>query len=234
METSPDRRGLLRLLALVFGGVCGGAGLGTLLETVVGLATMRGQLDPVDPEKFNPSARSVAYTKSVWRRAGGLPEGLDFAEDTLFDHKVRRLHVGWAFAEDAIVHWRPRGSLRSIARQFYRYGTGRGKCGIDAAGFQYNIRNAVLLMLSALGPLVLPATAIVPGALFLYFYVWTFHRKATRIARHTKRWTAYPLCMMVMWVVLCSNTLGYVVGCQRKRRDQVKRRHQKRVRLAEA
>lgn len=32
MESSPDRRGLLRLLALVFGGVCGGAGLGTLLD----------------------------------------------------------------------------------------------------------------------------------------------------------------------------------------------------------
>ena len=206
----------------------------SLLETVVGLATMRGQLDPVDPERFNPSARSVAYTKDVWRRAGGLPEGLDFAEDTLFDHRVRKLGVGWAFAENAIVHWRPRGSLRSIAKQFYRYGTGRGQCGIGAAEFQYNIRNAALLMLSALGPVVLPVAAIVPATLFFYFYVWTFHRKARRIARRTKRWTAYPLCLIVMWVVLCSNTIGYLVGCRRKRRGRKERPHQGDVRLAEA
>jgi glycosyltransferase involved in cell wall biosynthesis len=206
----------------------------SLLETVVGLATMRGQLAPVDPETFNPSARSVAYTKEVWHRAGGLPEGLDYAEDTLFDHKVRLLGVGWAFAQDAIVHWRPRGSLRSIARQFYRYGTGRGQCGIGAAEFQYNIRNATLLALSALGPMVLPAAAVVPAALFLYFYVWTFHRKARRIARHTKRWTAYPLCLIVMWVVMGSNTLGYLVGCRRRRTGAIAWHDRGEVRLAEA
>ncbi|MDO8632522.1 MAG: glycosyltransferase [Phycisphaerales bacterium] len=48
----------------------------SLLEQVVGLATMRGQLDPIDPATFNPSGRSMAYTKPLWRRAGGWPAWL--------------------------------------------------------------------------------------------------------------------------------------------------------------
>ncbi|MCH8199242.1 MAG: glycosyltransferase [Chloroflexi bacterium] len=120
----------------------------SLLEEVVGLATMRGQLDPVDPDRFNPSARSLACTKALWRRVGGWPEWLGFSEDTLFDHKVRRLGAGWCFVEDAVVHWRPRRSLRSIARQFFNYGTGRGQTRIGSADAAYNIRNAVLVLIT--------------------------------------------------------------------------------------
>ena len=52
-----------------------------------------------------------------------------------------------------------------------------------------------------------------------YFYVWTFHRKAARIARRTRQVLAYPLCMAVMWVVLASNLLGYLVGSWQRWRD---------------
>ncbi len=120
----------------------------SLLEKVVGLATMRGQLERVQPETFNPSARSMALKKSLWERAGGWPEWIHFSEDTLFDHKIRRMSVGWRFAGDAVVHWRPRGTLRAIAKQFYNYGTGRGHTQIDAAGYLYDIRNLSLLLIA--------------------------------------------------------------------------------------
>ena len=120
-----------------------------LFERVVGLATMRGQLDPVSPDSFNPSARSLALTKALWQRAGGWPEWIDFSEDTLFDHKVRRMEIGWRFAGDAVVHWRPRGSWRSLARQFYHYGLGRGHTRIDAAGYSDASRHIFTLLLAA-------------------------------------------------------------------------------------
>ncbi len=192
----------------------------SLLEEVVGLATMRGQLDPVSPELFNPSARSMAYTKALWSRAGGWPEWVRFSEDTLFDHKIRRMGVGWRFVEDAIVHWRPRTSIRSIARQFYNYGTGRGQTQIGASDFAYNLRN----MLIVLGVAGLCAVtwwfALLLIGVLGYFYVWTFHDKAARIARRTGRSAAYPLCMLVMWVVLASNTTGYLVGSFQRWRDR--------------
>ena len=198
----------------------------TLLEAVAGLATMRGQLEPVCPETFNPSARSMACTKALWSRAGGWPEWLCFSEDTLFDHKVRRMAVGWRFAGDALVHWRPRGSIRAIARQFYNYGTGRGHTQIGASDFVYHLRNIFLVLLT--GGLCLATKWVVPFLLLLlgYFYVWTFHHKAVRIARETGHIIAYPLCFCVMWVVLASHLVGYLVGSWQRWRDRDRYRRQ--------
>jgi hypothetical protein len=192
----------------------------TLLEEVVGLATMRGQLEPVRPDTFNPSGRSMAYTKQVWSRAGGWPEWIDFSEDTLFDLKMRRLNVAWRFAEDAVVSWRPRSTLRGIAKQFYAYGTGRGHTQIGAADFVHNLRNVVILL--GIIVLCLASVWIVPVAIgvALYFYVWTFHGKAIHVAWRTGRWSAYPLCLLVVWITLFSNLAGYLVGSVQRWKNQ--------------
>lgn len=191
----------------------------SLLETVVGLATMRGQLDRINPESFNPSARSMACTKRLWQRAGGWPEWLCFSEDTLFDHRVRALGAKWHVAEDAVVLWRPRASWRAVARQFYNYGTGRGHTQIGARSFAYNIRNLVCCALVA--GLTAVTTWAFAGLAFLlaYFYVWTFHRKAVRVSRAVGMWRAYPLCLLVMWVVLFTNLAGYLIGSWQRWRD---------------
>lgn len=191
----------------------------SLLERVVGLATMRGQLDPVDPATFNPSGRSMAYTKELWKRAGGWPEWLGFSEDTLFDHKLRRMNARWRFAGDAVVHWRPRTTLRNVARQFYNYGTGRGHTQIGAADFAYNLQNVAFLGLASALCFVTPVALVLASSFFFYFYVWTFHAKARRIAHRARNWRAYPLTILVMWVVLASNLLGYVVGSRQRRRN---------------
>ncbi len=193
----------------------------SLLESVVGLATMRGQLEPFNPKSFNPSARSVAFTKELWGRAGGWPEWLRFSEDTLFDETVRSLGARWAFADDAVVYWRPRGSLRSIAKQFYGYGTGRGHTQINAVSFRYNLRNIGILFVTGLAALATDMAWVALLGELAYFYGWTFHGKAHRIARRTGRWSAYPLTLLVMNVVLFSNLAGYLVGTWQRRRSRV-------------
>ncbi len=192
----------------------------SLLEEVVGLATMRGQLDPVDPDKFNPSARSMALTKALWTRAGGWPEWISFSEDTLLDHKIRQMDVGWAFAGDAVVRWRPRRSLPAIARQFHNYGTGRGHTQIDAAGYLYDVRNGLLFAGTAVASLWTVWALPLLVAIFGYFYVWAFHHKAMRVARRAGRWPAYPLCLCVMWVIIAVNITGFLAGSWQRQRDQ--------------
>jgi len=189
----------------------------SLLERVVGLATMRGQLDPIDPATFNPSGRSVAYTKRLWSQAGGWPEWVNFSEDTLFDHRVRALGACWKFAGDAVVHWRPRTCLRKIAKQFYHYGTGRGHTQIDAPSFRYNLRNVAVAIATAIACLWTPWFALPLVAELSYFYVWTFHEKARRIMERSERRIAYPLALVVLWTVMAFNTLGYVVGTTQRR-----------------
>jgi len=192
----------------------------SLTEQVVGLATMRGQLEPVDPTTFNPSARSMAFSKALWARAGGFPEWVRFSEDTLFDHKVRRLGVRCDFAPEAVVHWRPRRSFRSIARQFFFYGTGRGHTQIDAASFRYNLRNAALLLSASITSVIQPWLWPLAAMILLYFYVWAFRAKASAIARHTKRTVAFPLTILVMWIVQASHLAGYLVGSWQRIRSR--------------
>ena len=204
----------------------------TLLEQVVGLATMRGQLEPADPETFNPSARSMACTKALWSRAGGWPEWICFSEDTLFDHKVRRMKAGWRFAGDAIVHWRPRSSLRAVARQFYNYGTGRGHTQINSSSFTYNLRN--MLMCLTVTSLCFATLWALPflAALIAYFYIWAFHRKGVLIVSRTRQILAYLIHLCVCWVVLVSNVTGYLVGSWQRLRDRDRYRRRMEAYLA--
>jgi glycosyltransferase involved in cell wall biosynthesis len=194
----------------------------TLLEEVIGLATMRGQLAPIDPETFNPSGRSMAYRKDIWRRAGGWPEWLRFSEDTLFDLKLRRMRVGWRVAADALVYWRPRRNLRALARQFYFYGTGRGHTRIDAPSFHYNLRNLILVLFAA-GSCFLTVWGLpLMGAMFGYFFLWGLHPRAAAVARHTRRFVAYPLALVVLWTVQIAGTVGYLVGAWQRLHDKEK------------
>jgi glycosyltransferase involved in cell wall biosynthesis len=85
----------------------------------------------IDPARFLPSSRSVAFTKTAWAQAGGYPEWLDYCEDLLFDFAINAQAPdrpsGFVWAPEALVHFRPRTSLRSFWTQYYRYARGDGK-----------------------------------------------------------------------------------------------------------
>ena len=60
-----------------------------LFQTALAATTLPTR-DEIDPQKFLPSSRSVAFTKAAWSRAGGYPEWLDYCEDLLFDLRAQR------------------------------------------------------------------------------------------------------------------------------------------------
>lgn len=95
-------------------------------------ATVLPLRDEIDPQKFLPSSRSVAFTKDAWRAAGGYPEWLDYCEDLLFDFAINELgNVGqksaFHWSPDAVAYFRPRTSFASFWRQYYLYARGDGK-----------------------------------------------------------------------------------------------------------
>ena len=54
------------------------------------LGTQQKDID----SNFMPSARSMAFTKSIWKKAGGFPENMgNTAEDTLFNIKLSILAI---------------------------------------------------------------------------------------------------------------------------------------------
>jgi hypothetical protein len=128
-------------------------------------ATVLPLVGEIDPHRFLPSSRSVAFTKDAWARAGGYPEWLDYCEDLLFDFAINAQRpdrpTAFAWAPAAIVHFRPRTSLRAFWRQYYHYARGDGKA--DLWRKRHAIRYATYLV-------VLPA--LVGHAFCGFFARW--------------------------------------------------------------
>lgn len=90
-------------------------------------ATVLPLVDEIDATTFLPSSRSIAFKKSAWQQVGGYPEWLDYCEDLIFDLRLKESAPPFVFAPDALVFFRPRGSLSTFYKQYYLYARGDGK-----------------------------------------------------------------------------------------------------------
>ena len=91
----------------------------------------------VKPDRFMPSARSVAFRREAFERAGRYPEWLGIGEDMYLNHRMRDLDLRMDFAPHAVVYWRPRPSVRDTWLQYFRYARG------DAIAGMYGRRHAL-------------------------------------------------------------------------------------------
>lgn len=134
--------------------ICGGffvPDARTPFEVAMG-ATVLPAREDINPATFLPSSRSVAFRKEAWSAVDGYPEWLDYCEDLVFDLSLRDRGLSIAFAQEAVVHFRPRGTLRAFWRQYFRYARGDGKA--DLWRKRHAVRYATyasLVMLVVLG-----------------------------------------------------------------------------------
>lgn len=84
----------------------------------------------VDPERFMPSGRSVAFRRGSIEAAGGYPEWLAIGEDMWVDHRWRELAMDMRFVPDAVVRWRLRPTVRTTWIQYFRYARGDAQAGM--------------------------------------------------------------------------------------------------------
>jgi glycosyltransferase involved in cell wall biosynthesis len=101
----------------------------TVFEVAMG-ATVLPLQDEIDPDTFLPSSRSVAVRRETALALGGYPEWLDYCEDLVFDLRLKATQPPFAFAPQATVAFRPRGSLRAFYKQYYLYARGDGKANL--------------------------------------------------------------------------------------------------------
>lgn len=126
------------------------------------------------------TARSMAFTKDLWRRVGGFPESVLLGDDTWFDLEARKL-VTPAFPLRAKAHYRPQNSLASACRQMARYAASDGILGVRRARL---IRNATRCVVEIAAIALLPWTWIplaLVAAMMLHFAFepdWRFVRNA--------------------------------------------------------
>lgn len=70
---------------------------------------------------------NAGCTRAVWRQAGGFPEWLRAAEDTLFIRKLRKIGALFDLVPDAVVSHHMRSDVHSIFRQYFTYHRGSGR-----------------------------------------------------------------------------------------------------------
>ncbi len=104
----------------------------TAFERAAG-AVSAPALREVDPKRFLPSTRSVAFRRTAWERVRGFDEALAHNEDTPFALALKRSGARFHFEPEARVRWHPRGDLRSFFRQHRRFGLGDGESRVQGS-----------------------------------------------------------------------------------------------------
>jgi glycosyltransferase involved in cell wall biosynthesis len=140
------------------------------------------QIEEIDPGRFLPSSRSIAFRKSWWSRAGKYPEWLDHCEDLVFDMELRDAGARFEFSPAAVVDWDARPTLRAFARQYFLYGRGDGHAGLWPG--RHAIRYASYLLGAALIALAAATSSLIPVAVLAALaavYLSKFYRRVWRI-----------------------------------------------------
>lgn len=188
----------------------------TTIFEIAMAATVLPALADVNPEKFLPSSRSVAFLKSAWEDVGGYPEWLDYCEDLIFDFRLWARGYRFVFVPNAIVYFRPRSDLRAFFRQYYRYARGDGKADL------WRKRHAVryLTYLVAL-PLLLWLSLnkswlwVIPLTLGAAIMFWTPYKRlwpAIKPLPILHRLETFCLVPMIRVTGDIAKMLGYPVG----------------------
>ncbi len=167
---------------------------------------------------FVPSARSLGFTRDLWAEVGGFPEGLQFAEDTLFAEELFRRGHNPVFAPDAIVEWHPPHTLIQQARTMYDWGHGDGLQGLRSSHYRRLLLGSTgtLALLSAAAFLdrrLIPL-ALAPGAVFVI-------RSTRDKYRHMDGPSKFALIPIAAVNGALSSLVGFLAGRRRRKKKAV-------------
>jgi glycosyltransferase involved in cell wall biosynthesis len=180
------------------------------LQTCLAAVNFPVDAREVDPARFMPSARSVAFRRDAIEAAGGYPEWLAIGEDMWVNHRWRDLGLDMRFAPEAVVRWRLRGSLASTWQQYFRYARGDAQAGMypERHALRYGVYAGGLLAARSSGRL--PKALAAMGALA---YARTPLRRAwARLEDPGDRAAAVALVPALMAWIDAAKMSGYAAG----------------------
>jgi glycosyltransferase involved in cell wall biosynthesis len=197
-----------------------------VFEAAMG-ATVLPLRDEINPANFLPSSRSIAFRKSAWEAVDGYPEWLDYCEDLVFDLRLKQRFGSFAFAPDAVVDFRPRGSLEALFTQYYLYARGDGKA--DLWRKRHAIRYATYLV--AIPAILLLALYVHPLLILLYLpgaaiYLYQPYRRLPTVLKTLPevsprdRLRAIALIPVIRVVGDLAKMMGYPEGWRWRREVQ--------------
>lgn len=160
------------------------------------------------------TARSMAFTKRLWKLVGGFPETSLLNEDSGFDLCIRRTHKP-AFVRNAKALYRPQHTLKSAVVQLARYDFSDGAAGIRRPRF---FRNLMRCLAEVAALMLLPRTFVpLTGILLLEIYFafrlnWQGFRQVTSPLATAAR---LLYSFIVPWIVSWNYVAGAILKFNR-------------------
>lgn len=166
--------------------------------------------DKVDPESFLPATRSIAFTKKIWKKAGGFDERLSHNEDYAFAHALKKIHAKIVFARDAIVYWMPRDTFGSAYIMFLRFAYG------DAEARIFRLKVFLIFARYSLGLIILLLAILIQSKIIfimlllgIFVYIlWAINKNY----KYVREWQAIYLLPSFQFVSDAAVLIGTIQG----------------------
>jgi glycosyltransferase involved in cell wall biosynthesis len=183
----------------------------TVFEHAMG-ATVLPAREDVQADRFLPSSRSVLFRRAAWERAGRYPEWLDYCEDLVFDLALKRAGCRFAFAPEAAVWFRPRGSLASFFRQYFVYARGDGKADLWRTRHAIRYATYAFLVWATARPSTVKLGLLLVGA--MAYTRRPYQRLVPRLHNLSTRQAASAVALVPVIRLIgdVAKMLGYPVG----------------------
>jgi glycosyltransferase involved in cell wall biosynthesis len=150
-----------------------------------------------------------AFRRSVFERVGLFDPGAVTNEDAEINERLRASGGRIYQSRRIVVHYYPRSSLRSLARQYFRYGQGRARTVLKhrRASPRAMAPFGLTMFTLAATPLFPPAAAAVLG-----IYALATGAEAARVAWRERMPTAQPLVWLIFSVLHYAHGAGFAAG----------------------
>lgn len=178
-----------------------------------------------DSKTFLPSARSVAFSKSVWKQIGGFDESLERGgEDTKFFYECVKRNVKIIRSKKAFVNWVEMEDmdLKTIAKKFYVYAKGDGQASIwwhpKKQFSSHNIKISLVFIRYILGITITiwlylldPQLVIIPAFIFLIYLFYAIYKWRVIIKNWQSRlWL--PVIQIISDIQVMRGFLSGIIG----------------------
>lgn len=165
--------------------------------------------DKINKNEFLPATRSMAFRKNVWKKVGGFDEKLSHNEDYAFANKIKNLGLKTIFIKDAVVFWKPRGSIKNAFVMFLRFAYGDAESGIFRDKvlliFTRYIFYLYLIILTVL--IKSPALVSFSVALPIFYIIWSMS-KNYRYVKSAWAFFWLPIMQIVSDAAVLTGTTG--------------------------
>ncbi|HEY6489666.1 MAG: glycosyltransferase [Terracidiphilus sp.] len=154
------------------------------------------------------TARSMAFTKDLWRKLGCFPETVFYGEDTLFDLRARAIAAP-AFPRRAKAIYRPRNTFLSACRQMARYAVSDGILGVRRSRLARNAARCAVELAAVIALKWTWVPLALVGVLILHL-AFAQDWRLVRTANPKVLAARLGFALLVPWIVTVNHIRGSV------------------------